>query len=163
MTGRVVSLQIAAGAGAPMRIVRDVRAHAGQGLAGDRYRDGTGHYSDRPAPDGARQLTLIQAEVIEAVAIEIGAELDTAETRRNVTTRGVDLNALVGRRFTVGEVVCEGVRLCEPCVYLEGLLGKRVNRPLVHRGGLRARIVHGGVIRTGDAVVAAPDAGGIAG
>jgi MOSC domain-containing protein YiiM len=76
-----------------------------------------------------------------------------ARTRRNVTTRGIRLNELVGRRFRIGGVECEGTRLCEPCRYLEELLGKPVLEPLVHRAGLRARIVGGGEIALGDEVV----------
>jgi MOSC domain-containing protein YiiM len=152
MTGRVEAIHIAPRAGVPMRAMAEARAIAGAGLAGDRYQAGTGHYSTRPLPGGGRQLTLIEAEALEALRHETGIALTPAESRRNITTRGVRLNDLVGRRFYVGEVLCEGVRLCEPCAYLEGLTGKAVNRPLVRRGGLRASILTGGIIRLGDGV-----------
>ena len=96
---------------------------------------------------------MIAAEALEALFAETGIELSAAESRRNVLTRGVDLNALVGRRFRVGEVECEGIELCEPCSHLEGLTKPGVLRGLVHRGGLRAAIHRGGEIAVGDPVV----------
>ena len=84
------------------------------------------------------------------LALDTGIELTPAETRRNVLTRGVALNDLVGRRFTVGEVECVGRRLCDPCSHLEKLTQPGVLKGLVDRGGLRADIVRGGTIRAGD-------------
>lgn len=134
-----------------MRSVDRARAVAGVGLAGDRYALRAGHYSSDPKV--TRDLTLIEAEEIEALAAGSGIELAPGETRRNVTTRGIRLNELVGRRFRIGAVECEGMRLCEPCQYLTDLLGKPVLTPLVHRAGLRARILTGGEIALGDEVV----------
>ncbi len=147
--GVVQHIHIADDAGVPMRAVDRVRAMANVGLDGDRYAYGHGHYVDERV---SRDLTLIEAEAIEALAREHGIELASGETRRNLTTRGVDLNALVGRRFWVGDVLCLGAHLCEPCRYLADLIGKPLLRPLVHRGGLRADIVRGGVIRIGDEI-----------
>ena len=79
--------------------------------------------------------------------------LSSEEARRNVVTRGIDLNALVGERFTIGEVDCVGRRLCEPCAHLERLRGAGILRSLVHRGGLRADVVGAGTVRVGDLVV----------
>ena len=93
---------------------------------------------------------LIQLMQIEGLARDHGIQLALGETRRNITTRGIRLNDLVGRRFWVGEVLCEGTRLCEPCQYLSELTGKPLLRALVHRGGLRADIVRSGRIRRGD-------------
>ena len=149
--GTVESIHIAPAAGAPMLPVSQVRAVAGVGLEGDRYAAGTGHYSGDAKVD--RDLTLIEAEEIEALADRAGIVLAAGETRRNVTTRGIRLNELVGRRFRVGGVLCEGTRLCEPCQYLTELLGKPVLEPLVHRAGLRARILTDGEIALGDEVV----------
>ena len=73
-------------------------------------------------------------------------------------TRGIDLNALVGRRFRVGEVECVGRRLCEPCAHLERLTERGTLRGLVHRGGLRADLLSGGAIETGAGVVPLDDA-----
>jgi MOSC domain-containing protein YiiM len=99
-------------------------------------------------------VTLIEAEGIEALAAGAGIHLALGESRRNVTTRGIRLNELVGRRFRIGPVECEGTRLCEPCQYLTDLVGKPILAPLVHRAGLRARIVGDGEIAIGDEVVA---------
>lgn len=140
-----------------MQPLSEAEAIAGQGLAGDRYLEGTGYYSNRPLADGSREITLIEAEELEGIERETGIRLDPSESRRNVLTRSVRVNALIGKRFRMGEVLCEGIRICEPCTYLEKLTGKRVMRPLVHRGGLRARIVSGGNVRVGDEIVVSSD------
>jgi MOSC domain-containing protein YiiM len=148
-SGVVEAIHIAPAAAEPVRPVEAIRAVAAVGLEGDRYALGLGHYGDERV---SRDLTLVEAEAIETVAHEHGIPLAPGETRRNVTTRGVELNALLGRRFWVGDVLCEGTRLCEPCRYLEDLTGKSLLRALVHRGGLRADILRSGVIRRGDRV-----------
>jgi MOSC domain-containing protein YiiM len=133
-----------------------VNAVAGKGLEGDRYFDDDGTFSDDPRRDG-RDITLVEAEAVEGLARDTGIELTPAETRRNVLTRGVALNDLVGRRFTVGEVECVGRRLCDPCSHLEKLTQPGVLKGLVDRGGLRADVVRGGVIRPGDELRELPD------
>jgi MOSC domain-containing protein YiiM len=130
--------------------VERVRAVAARGLEGDRYFAAAA----REEAERDRDLTLIAAEALEALFAESGIELSAAASRRNVLTRGVDLNALVGRGFRVGEVECEGLQLCEPCSHLQGLTEPGVLRGLVHRGGLRAAIRRGGEIAVGDPVVA---------
>ena len=124
--------------------VPSVRAEAGHGIEGE-Y-----HWSSAPEP--GQSLTLIAAEALEGLREDTGIELSHEASRRNVLTRGVDLNALVGRRFTVGGVECVGVELCEPCNTLAKLTERGVLRGLVHRGGLRADIVAGGEIAVGDPV-----------
>jgi MOSC domain-containing protein YiiM len=151
-TGTVVAIHVAPGSGQPMLGRDRVRAIAGVGLEGDRYSARTGHWSPNTGVD--RDITLIEAEVIEDLAATDGIRLDPGDSRRNVTTRGIRLNELVGRRFRVGDAICEGTRLCEPCQYLTDLLGKPVLEPLVHRAGLRARIVEGGEIAVGAEVAA---------
>src|SRR5262245_51617773 len=126
--------------------VQSVEAHAGKGLAGNRY-----YFEDGAEP--GRALTLIAAEALEGLAAEHGIELSAAESRRNILTRGIDLNALVGKRFRVGNVECEGVELCHPCTSLEGMTQPGVIKGLVNRGGLNADIVTDGVISVGDDVV----------
>jgi MOSC domain-containing protein YiiM len=117
--------------------VESVRAEAGAGLEGDYHRD----------------LTLIAAEALEGLREDTGIELAGHTTRRNVLTRGIDLNALVGRRFSVGSVEAVGVELAEPCTKLRRLSGEPgVLRGLVHRGGLRADVVTDGQIAIGDAI-----------
>ena len=98
------------------------------------------------------ELTLIATEALAGLAEEHGVDLTAAESRRNLATRGIDLNELEGRRFRVGDVVCEGIELCEPCRHLQGLTKPGVLRGLVHRGGLRAAILTEGEIAVGDAV-----------
>lgn len=152
-TGTVRSIHIAETAEAPMRSVRRVLAVAGKGLQGDRYFRAKGTYSDRPGP--AREITLIESESIEAMARDNKLTIHAGDARRNVVTRGVPLNHLVGREFLVGGVRLRGVRLCEPCSHLEGLTRRGVLAGLIHRGGLRAQILKGGDIRVGDTIALA--------
>lgn len=153
--GIVEAMHIAREAAKPLEAVPEVRAVPGQGLEGDRYFDKAGTYSKHPG--SGREVTLIEAETIEAVARESGITLAPGASRRNITTRGVPLNHLVGRRFRVGEVLLEGTRLCEPCTHLEGLTQKGILAVLVHRGGLRTHILTEGTIRVGDAIRPARD------
>ena len=121
--------------------VDSVQAVAGKGLEGDR------HFHPDGAPPG-QALTLVAAESVEDVGLQPG------ETRRQVTVRGVDVNALVGKRFRVGAVECIGVELCEPCTHLESVTRPGVIKGLAHRGGLNADILSDGEIAVGDEVVA---------
>jgi len=149
--GRVESIHITSTAEAAMQGVPEVMALAGLGLQGDRYATQSGSFSAKPKP--GRQITLIEAEAIEALARELDLVLAPGETRRNLVTRGLALNHLVGREFTVGPVRLRGHELCEPCTSLARMTGKpQILAGLVHRGGLRAEILEGGVIRVGDAV-----------
>ena len=93
-------------------------------------------------------MTLIEAEVCESFQPPLVPD----EHRRNVVTRGIELNRLVGQEFMIGEVRCRGMRLCEPCTVVQRYAGRPVLRELVHRGGLRADIVEGGLMRRGDTV-----------
>ena len=149
-TGRVEFIHTAPSEGAPLLSHDRIRATAGVGLEGDRYAAPEGH-SKKPADD--RQITLIEAEEVEGVAGQ-GIHLEPGETRRNVTTRGISLNDLVGRRFRIGEVECLGTRLCEPCQYISDLTGKPLVKAMVHRAGLRALILTSGEIAVGDEVEA---------
>ena len=152
----VVSIHVCPGAGDPMQTLAKGVALAGEGLAGDRYLTRTGTYSKRHAQD--REITLIQSETLADLQAELGTTLAPEETRRNLVTRGISLDGLYGRRFGVGkEVVLEGVRECLPCGYLERITGKKVFAALQGRGGLRAIIVQGGVIRPGDRIEPLPE------
>jgi len=131
----------------------EARAVAGRGLEGDRYSLGTGYYSDKPG-EGGRELTLIETETLEALPA-LGVKLSAAESRRNIATTGVPLNHLVGREFRVGAVRLRGTRLCEPCRYLDGLTQQGAMAALIHRGGLRAKILNDGLIRVGDTITLA--------
>ena len=145
-SGVVEAIVVAPEAEAAVVAVPEARALAGRGLEGDRYAGGGGTFaSGRPGSD----LTIIDADVLDELEAATGAPIDH---RRNVVVRGVDVNALVGRTFRIGDVRCHGRRLCEPCAHLDRLNASDVLRPLVHRGGLRADILAGGVLRVGDVV-----------
>ena len=144
MSGRVEGIFIGRKYELPEPVER-VRAVAGSGLEGNRY------FFDGDAPPG-RALTLIAAEALADGAAESGVDLGAAESRRNVLTRGIELNALVGVRFRVGDVECVGVELCEPCTTLERLTRPGVIKAYVHRAGLNADILTDGEIAVGDAV-----------
>lgn len=145
-TGSVAAILVAPEAEQPMHRVERAAAVTGRGLAGDRYHEGRGTFS---APGRGYELTLVEADVLDAL------ELPWEEARRNVVTRGISLNGLAGRRFRIGDVVCIGRRLAEPCAHLEKLSRPGLLRPLVHRAGLRADILEGGTIAVGDRVEAA--------
>ena len=141
--GRVEGIFIAGEKRQLPQPVERVRAVAGRGLEGNR------HFYDE-APPG-RALTLVAVEAL-AEGAAFGVELGADESRRNVLTAGIDLNALVGERFRVGDVECVGVELCEPCTTLEGLTRPGVIKAYVHRAGLNADILTDGEIAVGDAV-----------
>ncbi len=155
-SGVVEYLHIAAKAQAPMQAVTAARLVAGRGVLGDRYERNVGTFSSWPQD---HEFTLIEVEAIETAQAEYGVILKPGETRRNVTTRGVALNDLVGKRFRIGDtVICEGTRLCHPCAHLEVVTGRGgLCRVLANQGGLRARIVQGGVVRVGDTVTVLGD------
>jgi MOSC domain-containing protein YiiM len=148
--GVLEAVHVATGASRPMRALAEASLVAGLGIACDRYATRTGTYSERHHID--RQITLIEIETLEALARDHGVVVELHEHRRNLTTRGVPVNHLVGRYFRVGGCVLYGGRLNVPCKYLEGLLGRPVFRPLIHRSGLNGRVVVGGTIRPGDAI-----------
>jgi MOSC domain-containing protein YiiM len=145
--GELIHIHIASVASAPMRELGEARLVPGLGIEGDRYALRTGTYSSRHNVD--REVTLIEFETLAALARDHRIALAPHEHRRNLTTRGVPLNHLVGQYFKVGDCVLHGERLNLPCQYLEDLLGKKVFKPLVNRSGLNCRIEKGGTIRPG--------------
>jgi MOSC domain-containing protein YiiM len=148
VTGTVEGIYLAPEHGAPTVPVERVRAVAGRGLEGDR------HYApgEPNEPGTGHDLTLIEAEAVESLLTERGIELRPGEARRNLVTRGISLNELVGKPFRVGGVRCVAVEPCDPCRHLERLTKPGVLRGLVGRGGLAADVVDGGEIAVGDAV-----------
>jgi MOSC domain-containing protein YiiM len=140
VSGRIESIHVVAEKGGPAQERERVSVVAGRGIEGDRKYDSN------------HDLTLIEAEAIEGLAEDTGIELGPGESRRQVLTRGVSLNDLVGKRFRVGALECVGEELCEPCSHLQSLTEPGVLRGLVHRGGLCAEVVSGGVIAVGDPV-----------
>lgn len=148
-SGTVEGIAIATQAEGPMISKERVTAVAGAGLEGDRYVTGAGTFSRRGG--SGRDLTLIEREALAELSNR-GVGLDPLDARRNLIVAGIDLDALIGRRFRVGEVECRGARRCEPCAHLERLTEPGVLRGLVHRGGLRADLLTSGEIRVGDAI-----------
>src|SRR3954447_888182 len=151
--GTAEAIVVAPEAGAAMHQVDRAVARAGRGLEGDRYFDERGTFSN--AHGRGYDLTLIEAEVLDSLDLPAG-RLTPEEARRNIVTRGIDLNALVGEHFRVGDVECFGQRLCEPCAHLERLTAATGKpgalRALIHRGGLRADVLSDGEIRVGDEI-----------
>lgn len=148
--GRLEQIWIAPRAGEPAQARNRVQAWAGCGLEGDRHTVGTGTF---PSGLPGSALTLIEAEVCESFEPALRPE----EHRRNLVTRGIALNRLVGSEFTIGAVRCRGMRLCEPCAVVESYASRPVLRALVHRGGLRADILADGELRAGDQIAVGAD------
>ena len=146
MSGRLVSIQLHGERGEPMRPVQAVEAIAGEGLEGDRYRS-PAHLRQK-----GDELTLVEAEALDRLRDERGIDIGLEGSRRNLTTRGIDLNALVGRRFRVGAIECEGVEPCHPCRHLERVTEDGVLKGLAGRGGLVANVRTSGRIAVGDPV-----------
>lgn len=141
-SGTVVAISISPARAEPTQLVQEARAVAGSGLEGDRY------FATKPDS----QVSLIEAEAIEAMERDNDLKLDYKDARRNVITRDVRLNDLVDKEFVVGEVRLRGLRLSEPCAHLASLTDDRVLKGLVHRAGLKAEILNDGTIRVGDAI-----------
>ena len=150
--GEVLRIFTTPDPGGEMISVSSVIAVANKGLIGDRYYSLTGTYS-KPSIDPDQEISLIEAEAFEELFKKHGIELQHSQSRRNILTRNVDLNSLVGKSFQVGEVTLTGMRLCEPCVYLSGLTGHpRLVKQWMHRAGLRAHIAKGGTINVRDEI-----------
>ncbi len=151
---QLLAIQIAADKGAPMQSLETVQAIEGAGLDGDRYATGKGAFSK--TRDVVRHLSLIESEAIQDVRESNQVDLTFADTRRNLLTVGIRLNDLVGKQFRIGEVLVEGVELCDPCARPGKLSGKpelnNFKELLDGRGGLRVKIISTGVLKTGDAI-----------
>lgn len=121
-----------------------VDALVGKGLVGDHYHGSSGN----------RQVTLIQAEHLAAMAYMMGEELiDPALTRRNIVVSGVNLLAFQDQKFQIGEAVLEMTGPCEPCSRMEENLGEGGYNAMRGHGGISCRVVQGGRIKVGDKVV----------
>jgi MOSC domain-containing protein YiiM len=155
MTGSLREIWRTPAAAAPMQRVPSATLLAGVGLAGDRYALGGGTWAQYP--DLEKQLTLIDADEVAAVARETGSALVPGDTRRNLVTTGVELPALVGGWFAVGDALLFGTKRCPPCTHLERLTGIRLVKAMVHRGGINAAVFVGGPVREGDVVRAVSD------
>lgn len=152
--GTVEAIYRFADSGAPGELMPSARLIAGVGIEGDRYALGKGHFQSKGR--WGQALTLIEAEAIEWLASEHGVVMRDVQARRNIVTRNIDLNALMGKRFRIGGLLCQGSRLAEPCAWLQKTTPAGMLRGLVHRGGLRADILEDGIIHQGDRVIAEP-------
>ena len=152
-TGSLDHVHIAPAKSRSMQRLAEALLVTGRGIEGDRYLLGTGTYSVKPGED--RQVTLIESEMLARVAADFGHAIGVGEHRRNLTVTGVPLQHLVGARFRVGECVLEGIRINQPCKYLNLMLKRDVYMALWNRSGLNCRIIEGGVVRPGDRVEAA--------
>jgi len=150
VTGRLLELWTTPAAAAPMLRAASLEAVAGVGLAGDRYALGGGTWASYPVQE--KQVTLIDADEVAAVAAEVGVPLTPGLTRRNLVTRGIALPTLVGSYFAVGDVLLFGTKRCPPCTHLERLTGWKLVKALAARGGVNAAVFAGGTVAEGDAV-----------
>lgn len=158
----VVSIHVASESGGPTRELTTAELLPGRGIVSDRH-------FDRPDMQPEDELTLIESEEIEALNRAAGLDLEPGESRRNVVTRGVRLNQLVGKEFRIGNIRLLGIELCEPCAHLAGLLAGQgriaaltpteLLRHMAHRAGLRAQILNAGYLKPGDPVFAGQQAG----
>lgn len=148
----VKAIYIAANGGAPMQAVEDADLVAGQGIVGDRYYGDSGTFSKKLKDLPDKELTLIESEQIDQFNTARGLSLDYGAFRRNIVTRGIHLDELIDSEFTIGETRLRGIRQCEPCSYLAGLLGPEVLSDMVHRAGLRAAIIKSGKINVNDVI-----------
>jgi MOSC domain-containing protein YiiM len=149
---RVIEIYIAPAAGTELQSVPEAVLEAGRGIVGDRYHRQIGTFSEKLKDKADWQATLIELEEVERFNAEFNCNFGPGRFRRNIVTSGVRLNDLVGRRFHVGEALLEGIRLCEPCAHLGQLLGPEVVRGMVHKAGLRVKILTGATIRRGERI-----------
>jgi MOSC domain-containing protein YiiM len=147
----VVSIQVSRLKGAPLDVLEEAELVEGRGVVGDK------RFS--LSTKAKSQVTLIELEALEAAMAEAQKAtkmpLTPAVARRNIVTRGVALNHLVGKRFVVGTAVLRGIELCEPCGHLAKVVSPAFSRALIHRGGLRCEIVQSGRARPGDPITGA--------
>jgi MOSC domain-containing protein YiiM len=147
---QVVGIYIATHHGEPTIRVEQAHLIPGRGIEGDRFFiQDTSNNNQR----SDREITLIEMEAIETVHQEDCIQISPDQTRRNIVTRGIRLNELVGKVFAVGEIQLRGIRLCEPCDYLASRTDPRVKQSFSHRGGLRASILTEGNIRLSDTII----------
>lgn len=150
MSGKVEAIFVSKTGGSPMERIQEAELHCAKGIVGDRYYDETDTFSEQLKGLPDKEVTLIASEEVDRFNIENDYSLEYSDLRRNIITRGTDLNSLVEKEFSIGKVRLKGIRLCEPCVTLAGLLGEDVLKGFVHKAGLRASILNDGRIKPGD-------------
>ncbi len=153
MEGTVIDILTANKAGETLQSNTSANLHSGKGIVGDRYYSSEGTFSKALEGEPDFEITLIEQEQIDSFNQQTGFAYSAADFRRNVVTSGVNLNQFEGKEFTIGNVRLKGIRLCEPCAYLAGLLGPEVMEHMVHKAGLRAQILEDGFIHVSDKVL----------
>ncbi len=152
MTALVKSLLIATSSGSEMISLQHVNVISGKGIEGDRYFSPLGFNDRQRKPDADFEVTLIEQELIDFFNIQTNNHYSGADYRRNIVTQGIDLNALLGKSFTIGNITLKGVSLCEPCAALSQSLGPEIMTLMIHKTGLRAQVISDGLLRTGDEI-----------
>jgi MOSC domain-containing protein YiiM len=153
MAARVEAIYISTEKAKPVIAVDEVMVIEGAGIDGDRYAAKQGTFTkEQEEGDAGRHVTLIEAEAIEAALEEFGDDFRDGKSRRNLVTRGVELNELINHRLQIGEVILRGDRHCPPCGHLSRLTATESRKSLKNRGGLRTTVIKGGVIRAGDRI-----------
>lgn len=152
MTAKVVGIYVGGEPAKALHPEPQATLEAGRGIVGDRYFVGDGTFSKKLKDLPDREVTLIESEEIDRFNADHGTAFEQHEFRRNIATRGIRLNDLVGRTFSVGSATLEGIRTCEPCKHLASLTTAEVQPAMAGRAGLRARIVAGGIVAVGDAI-----------
>lgn len=147
MKGQLLGIFIAKEKSQAMIEMKSAFTHAGLGIEGDRYFLGEGLFSKNSKK--SRDITLIEIETIFALKRDYQIDVNPKDLRRNLLTKNIALNHFVGRQLSIGEVIVEGIELCEPCGYLSDMLNLPLKEALKHRGGLRCRIVRGGALQVG--------------
>ena len=154
MAGKIVGIFISPVAMAPMISIKEAKLEVGRGIVGDRYYCESGTFSKQLAGLPDKEITLVEVEEIIRFNKSSSLNINLGDLRRNVVTEGVSLNEFVGKRFFVGNITLQGIRLCEPCQHLANLIGEEIFPGLTHRAGIRAKIISGGIIRLDDLVKA---------
>jgi MOSC domain-containing protein YiiM len=150
MAGLVEEIYTTGKGSSPMERVEEILAVAG-GLEGDRYKEGTGYWTRY---GDVCEVTLIEGENLDEIEKEAGLRVKNGEHRRNLVTRGVRLENLRGSRFQIGEAVLEYDRPRPPCKHVQDITEPGMTRALRRRrGGICARVVEGGRIRSQDEIV----------
>jgi MOSC domain-containing protein YiiM len=153
MNATVLNIYIAKNAGDKMIPLQQASLIPGRGIEGDRYYNEKGTFSEKLKDNPAAELTLIEKEEIDTFNDAQNLNIRDADFRRNIVTRGIKLNDLVDKTFSIGQVTLKGIRLCEPCSYLANTVNEQVLPHLTGRGGLRAQILSVGSIKVGEYII----------
>lgn len=156
MQGKVKNIFIAAQSGAKLEPHTTIEVHAGKGIVGDRYYAPQGSIAKSEEENLDFEITLIEQEQIDKFNTSTGFNYSGADFRRNIITTGIQLNELEGQTFSIGKLEFRGIRLCEPCATLSGLLGQEVLLHMVNKAGLRAQITNNGFVNVDDIITQTP-------